>query len=253
MYHSLQIGEKNTYTDWHLIPVSRLIFNPPEVKEQFVDIPGADGSIDLTDALMGRPAYQNREGSMEFIVLNDYNSPLENWATRYSQILQYLHGRRYPARLEDDPNFYYYGRFFVSEWSSDDTWSHITIDYNVEPFKYNIVPEAYNINVTGHSISEAVEVPFSSSQYGIAAIKPNFKCTTNWGEAEPVQEESGVVIRYVNNYTGVDTQVQLLDEPNVYESPYIVFAGDGCSMSFWLRSPDAASSNVSIRFNPGRL
>lgn len=133
MYHSVVFGDKNTWDDWHIVPSSRPTFSMPEVKENFVDIPGADGIIDLTDSLIKRPTYKNREGDFEFIVVNDYGE----WSERYSEIANFLHGRAMKCYLEDDPGYYYQGRFSVDNWKSDKNWSLITIKYNVEPYKYD--------------------------------------------------------------------------------------------------------------------
>lgn len=131
MYHSITYGDKNTWDDWHLIPESRPLFNPPEVKTKYVDIPGGNGQLDLTEALTGYPVYENRTGSHKFYVENDFKP----WDVLYSEICNYLHGVRMRAILEDDPDFYYEGRFEVSDWTSDKYWSTITIDYNVIPYK----------------------------------------------------------------------------------------------------------------------
>lgn len=131
MYHSITFGDKNTWDDWHLIPTSRPLFNPPDVKTQYVDIPGSYGSLDLTEILTGYPLYENREGSNEFYVMNGYWS----WSTAYSTIMNYLHGKTMRAVLEDDKDFYYEGRFAVNEWKSNENWSTIVIDYSVYPFK----------------------------------------------------------------------------------------------------------------------
>lgn len=131
MYHSITFGNKNTWEDWHLVPSSRPVFNPPALKEKYLDIPGGDGNIDLTEALTGYPVYQNRTGSVEFIVMNDYWP----WQEAYSAICDYIHGQRMKAVLEDDPDYYYEGRFKVNKWKSDKDYSKITIDYNVSPYK----------------------------------------------------------------------------------------------------------------------
>ena len=131
MYHSITFGDKNTWDDWHLIPATRPVFNPPETKTHYVDIPGANGQIDLTESLTGYPLYENRTGSIEFYVANGY----EDWAVLYSKIMNYLHGKRMKATLEDDRYFYYEGRFEVNKWTSDKWWSKITIDYDVYPYK----------------------------------------------------------------------------------------------------------------------
>ena len=134
-YHSITIGEKNTWDDWHLVPTSRPKFNMPNVKTNYVDIPGGDGVIDLTTTLTGRPVYGNRQGSFEFLVMNDYG----DWYERYSDIAMYLHGKEFKAILDDDPDYYYEGRFVLNEWKSDKDWSRITINYNVGPYKKSIL------------------------------------------------------------------------------------------------------------------
>lgn len=131
MYHSITIGEKNTWDDWHLIPSSRPLFNPPSVKENTVDIPGGDGVLDLTASLAGRPTYNNRTGSWTFYVQNGF----KDWTVLYSEIMVYLHGQTFTAVLEDDPGYYYEGRFSVNSWKSDKDYSQIVIDYNVGPYK----------------------------------------------------------------------------------------------------------------------
>lgn len=134
-YHSIIIGDKNTWDDWHLVPTSRPSFSMPQVKSNFVDIPGGDGMLDLTAALTGRPTYSNRQGSFEFIVMNDYGY----WTERYSDIANYLHGKVFKATLCDDPEYYYEGRFYLNEWKSDKNWSRIVIDYNVGPYKMSLL------------------------------------------------------------------------------------------------------------------
>lgn len=134
MYHSITIGEKNTWEDWHLIPSSRPLVAPPAVKTSYVEIPGGNGSIDLTETLSGRPTFQNRSGSWEFVCDNDFLP----WHVLYSEIMNYLHGRKFRCYLEDDPEYYYEGRFSVNQWSSAQKYSVIVINYNVAPFKKDI-------------------------------------------------------------------------------------------------------------------
>ena len=131
MYHSITIGNKNTWNDWHLIPSSRPLVNPPNVRASMVDIPGSDGSLDLSEVLIGRPTYADRTGTWDFYVDNGYGK----WADRYSEIMGYLHGQKMTAVLEDDPLFFYDGRFTVNQWRSDPYYSRISINYEVGPYK----------------------------------------------------------------------------------------------------------------------
>lgn len=129
--HSIIFGDKNSWVDWYLIPSSRPVFNPPAPKYKFVDVPGSDGHLDLSTALTGEITYSPREGSIEFIVDNDH----VEWYDLYSDIMAYLHGQYIKAVLEDDPAWYYEGRFSVNEWKSESQNSKIVIDYTVSPYK----------------------------------------------------------------------------------------------------------------------
>ena len=132
MYHSVYFGNMNTFSDWHLVPDSRPVIVQPEPKTNIVDIPGGQGSLDLSEVLTRYPLYGLRSGSLSFNVLNGYG----DWADRYHDIVNYIHGKHLTMSLEDDPDWYYEGRFKVN-WESpnDGTWSKITIDYDLDPFK----------------------------------------------------------------------------------------------------------------------
>lgn len=134
--HSLIIGKDskwyNTWDDWFLIPSSRPLINPPVPKTKFVDVPGRDGVIDLSELINPYTVYGNRSGSNEFIVENDHWA----WSTAYSTIMTLLQGKSgLKIILLDDRNFYYEGRTSVNAWKSDQNWSTIVLDYNVQPWK----------------------------------------------------------------------------------------------------------------------
>lgn len=151
MYHSITIGTnlfstdgslprnaKNTWVDWHLIPATRPLVNPPKAKLSLIEIPGADGTLDLTNVLTGRPTYSDRTGSWSFYVENGYGA----WSDKFSEIMMYLHGKSLQCYLEDDPTYFYEGRFTVNQWRSDPTHSMIVIDYQLGPYKrYSLADE----------------------------------------------------------------------------------------------------------------
>lgn len=136
MYHSVTFGDKNTWNDWHLIPTSRPVIVPPPLRSQTVDIPGGFGSLDLSEALTGYPLYDNRQDSLEFAVVNNKWS---DWSIAYQTIMNYLHGKRMKMILEDDPSYYYIGRFSVEKWESGESYSTITINYDLYPYKKQLV------------------------------------------------------------------------------------------------------------------
>ena len=156
---------KNTWRDWHIVPASRPLFNPPAPKYQFTDIPGADGGIDFTNVLGKRVPYNYREGSNEFIVMNGYGG----WQNRYSEIMNYLQGKNLQILLDDDPGYYYVGRSSVNEWRSEKDWSRIVIDYHLKPYKYERTSSLQNwlwdaLNFEIGVIREYKDITFSDEK-----------------------------------------------------------------------------------------
>lgn len=207
MYHSITfqktgIGNRNTWADWHLVPTSRPVIEPPEPKITQVDVPGSDGVLDLTNALCDYTHFNNRTGSIEFIVLNDFYQPVnsyEEWYVTYSKIMNYLHGQKLKMILEDDQGWYYEGRFKVNTWKSGNHYSTITIDYEVGPYKWaltstmedwlwdpfnfitGIIPSSSFRNITlpapvsGTPQYVTINVPLD--EIGDAPVTPKFTCT----------------------------------------------------------------------------
>lgn len=122
-----QIGNYHTYDDLHMIPKSKLFVAPPEVKTVTFSIPGADGEIDLTSAIMGTPAYTNRKGSWDFLVVTG-----ENYMQAYTNCLGAFNGEVKDIVLDDQPSVTYTGRVWVNQWKSYEGFGQITLDYNIE-------------------------------------------------------------------------------------------------------------------------
>ena len=121
---------KNTWSDWHLIPTQKPVFPAPEFEANYVDIPGRNGSLDLSDYLTGGPSYKDRIGSFEFIFVgSDMNTMLNT-------ICQFLQGKKMKIVLSDDPNFYYEGRVSVTN-KADQGYPRLTFACRVGPYKTN--------------------------------------------------------------------------------------------------------------------
>lgn len=136
--HSININGYNTWDDWHLIPSSRPVINPPEKKSSVIDVPGANGSIDESDSLTGFPIYATRQGSWEFYVDNNdifTGDSYGYWEARRTEIADAIHGIQCIVSLDDDPSWYYAGTVAINEWKSDKDYSKLVIDYVLYPYK----------------------------------------------------------------------------------------------------------------------
>lgn len=125
---------RNTWEHWRVVPTSRPSFAPPSINTREVSVDGMNGVLDLSQALTGYPTYGNRTGSIEFAVLNDFR----NWQEAYSDVLATLHGKRLFCVYEEDPEWYYVGRWEVQSWDTGKTRSTLTLGYNLEPYKYRL-------------------------------------------------------------------------------------------------------------------
>ena len=125
----------HSWEDWFLIPSSRPVIVTPAVRTKSIEIPGLQGTLDLTETLTGYPLYNSRTGSLNFIVDNGH----VNWAYEQQRLAQELHGKRLKMILLDDMEFYYEGRFTLNEWKSEAQNSSIVINYELNPFKHPVV------------------------------------------------------------------------------------------------------------------
>ena len=161
--HSVQFRANDvtydSWEDWHLIPKSRPVINPPQERTSFVTVPGRHGKIDLSWALTGGPIYDNRTGNIDFYV---DTSKWHGWHTAYMTILSALQGQSVQIRLTDDPSFIYKGLVYVDKWSSDERYSTISFKYDLYPFKHRITytennwlwdPFDFENGVIGDSVS----------------------------------------------------------------------------------------------------
>ena len=252
MYHSVTFGDKNTWDDWRLVPASRPVFNPPAQKVKTLEIPGGDGVIDLSQSLTGYPVYQNRTGSIEFIVMNDFKP----WHMAYSDIMDYLHGQKLRAILEDDPEYFYEGRFVVNAWKSEKDWSRITIDYDVGPYKWSVLsstddwlwdPFNFQNGVIRPALFKDIAVTdekrtirLEAALFGRAPVCPQFFVTSS--------DQRGVHIRFVNPTLGLD-ETKLLTDGTIQFPEFVFFGGHGATLELWC---DTGTGTVSVDFRAGR-
>lgn len=123
--------KKHSYHNWGLMLKSRPVISPPTPKTMYVDVPGADGSLDLTESLTGYTQYKNRKITFEFVVIAGRST----WPAIYSDILDTLHGNVVDIVFDDDPHYAYRGRVTVGKWDGKWATATLTMTAEVEPYK----------------------------------------------------------------------------------------------------------------------
>lgn len=188
MYHSITIGDKNTWDDWKMIPVSRPVVAPPVEKVLSVNVPGRDGTTYLSKSLTGYPVFKAREGSWEFYLDTDewrgqnLSTPVGTGALEYlSRAL--AKSNSIPAqtrvRLEDDPAFFYLGRVWVNGGIKQKNGrSVVTFAYSLYPFKflYDNIQEDWVWDTFGFETDLAVpyckDIPIKHSRPRPSGCRP---------------------------------------------------------------------------------
>ena len=146
----------HSFDNFALILTSKTI-GQPVVKTEYVEVLGADGQLDLTEAF-GEVKYLNRKLTFVFSIFEDS----EQWADAYSNVLNNLHGKKMKIVLDDDPNFYYIGRVNVSDYMSAKKLGTITIEVNAEPYKYKQI-----LTIVTRTVSGTLTVDFYNSRKSV--------------------------------------------------------------------------------------
>lgn len=120
----------NTWRDLHLVPSKKPYVAVPEATFNIVTIPGTNKALDLTNYLYSDDAiFSLRKGDWEFIV------DVDGWGGDSSRAFAYFyanfHGKRLYCELQDDPGKVYFGRFIISDFSSEAYYPVLKMSYTI--------------------------------------------------------------------------------------------------------------------------
>ena len=113
-------GNVHSFRDLDLV-LSKVDIPPAKPKTIYVDLPGADGSVDLT-AAFGQVNFSNRECSFLFTVL-----PNHDFEQVKRIVSSKLNGLKTHIVVEKDPEYYWNGRCYVDEYKSDEGLNQIVV------------------------------------------------------------------------------------------------------------------------------
>lgn len=129
----LTIGEKHT-SDFGL-RMTTMYIPQPSPKTNRISIPGASGSIDLSE-ITGQISYEERSGlSFEFVLMD---GSYEAFAQATTEIAMWLHGKKLKVIPDNDLGYYYMCRLSLDPKKSNPVLSTIALTGTAEPFKYDL-------------------------------------------------------------------------------------------------------------------
>lgn len=215
-----------------LISKERLIITPPPVQTKYVELPGKNGKIDMTEVLTGFPTYGNRTGQLVFIVDNadpGSNSAYDTktWADKYEDLLSIFHGKEVELTLDDDPRYTYKGRISVDGFVQGSSWSQIAISYDFDPYKYDNTGK-YTVTIENTGSSMDILVKKGATTVSTATSTNPFVLNT-YLDAMPVIPESTIdrdnaatdptSIHMINNSLGYNKTI-VVSETSLIENYY---------------------------------
>ena len=140
----------------------------PEVKEEYIDIPAANGEYDATEAL-GQVYYKNRN------LLLDLIYPADSYDTNLSSLTNYLHGRKRKIVFGSDSSWYYVGRISVGEY---DSVSH-KLGMSAKVFPYKL---ATSETVVTKTVTTSDTVVLANDEMPVVPVVTNTaEMTLAWG------------------------------------------------------------------------
>lgn len=126
----IEIAGIHTYDEWQLILTDYQV-GEAEPKLEHIDVPFADGEIEIAEAVTGEVKYKNRELKFEFDLLVHQ----ELWAGILSDIRNRLHGQKVTVRTPDDHDYYYTGRATVDDIKKSGVVYRVEITVDAQPYK----------------------------------------------------------------------------------------------------------------------
>lgn len=127
----IRFGVYHSFNDLGLILGHKEIGTPP-VKEEKIDIPGADGDLDQTE-FFGDVKFENATHRFEFTA-----DAQTDFLPLFRRVKNALHGKKMRIILDDDPLYFYLGRCHVTKHTDEKGIATIDVECDCEPYKYKI-------------------------------------------------------------------------------------------------------------------
>ena len=128
MMNGISFDDFHSYYDLNLV-LSKVSIPPAKPKTNFVNIPGGDGSVDLTEAL-GEVKFNDRDCEFTFTVF-----PYDDFEEKKREISSILNGKRFKIIVDKDPDYYWLGRCSVDKYKSGGLRLEIVVKAKVSPYK----------------------------------------------------------------------------------------------------------------------
>lgn len=167
-YKGITFGDIHTFDNLNLILSDCPDMPPAKPKTTYIDIPGADGSLDLSE-VHGEVRFSDRENKYTFTM---HPSEEMTWEEKMTEVSNLLHGRRFRMTLDKDEDYFWDVRASVDSYKSNKYLHQIVISVKAMPYKFkqNITRRVFELSSTPKSIVLV---------NGRKSICPSIECSAN--------------------------------------------------------------------------
>ena len=164
----ISFGNIHSFYDLNLI-LSSVTIAPAYPKTSYVDIPGADGSLDLTE-VHGEVKFYDRTILCTFTMNPSGDLSEAAWEAKKTEVSNLLNGLAFRITLDKDPDYYWQGRCVVDEYKSNKRVRQFVISATVRPYKMKHAETAVSFALS--STEQIVSI-----RNGRKAVCPVIECT----------------------------------------------------------------------------
>jgi len=138
----IRFGTKWAHADYGLI-VAPYAIPLPEPQTNFVEVPGRDGALDLSEAL-GTMRYADRIIPLTLYVRAPFDALISAFAAD-------VHGRRMNMIFDRDPTFYYDARITVEDVERHAGYCELSLECRAKPYKMEHFETTITVLPTGNA------------------------------------------------------------------------------------------------------
>lgn len=126
--------EFHSYDDWGLYITNTDCIGEPKQYKKYVEVPGRNGLLDLSEVVSGRPVYTSREIKIQLAGTRFRTI----WDSVISAFRNHINGKVCRFIFDNDAGYYWRGRVAIKDFSSCLNLGTFTIDVpEAEPYKYD--------------------------------------------------------------------------------------------------------------------
>lgn len=206
MAKGTDFGGVHSNRDLHLIQQS-VDIQPAEPKLNLIDVPGADGSVDMSELPAGRVVYHDRTLTWTYALY-----PGDDWHSKHREVSNALNGKRCKITLDGDTGYYYTGRVVVRQYNTDRALRQITVEATCSPWVLKREQTVVTVALTSDFQKILLR---NEKKPAIPVIEVTTAATLRWGDAT-AQINAG-------SFTSLDIELQEGD--NILEAKST--GGDG--------------------------